>query len=158
MNVYRVYAAGIVTTIVASYAMGVASRRLRQKTTFPASRAAEPTMPMPHAMTFKAARGLRPAFRVLVVFLVLTIAAAQSGSTVVSTRFLTVVGGLLLVACVGLAILGLAIDATLRCSGCSKRMLLQSVESPPFPPPVSQRNVRQTGIFQCMYCGQRYSI
>jgi hypothetical protein len=156
MNLVRVYAVGIVATMVATYVIRVVSRRVAQRIALPASRAAESAVPMPQGAQFRIERRIRPAVIVLFLALILTILMAQSTSP--NSVGWTTVGILELVCIMVLTLIGLIIDATLRCTACGKRMLLESMEFPPFPPPRKQTDAVRRGTFQCMYCGQRYII
>jgi hypothetical protein len=57
---------------------------------------------------------------------------------------------------VGMACIGFAAAAYLKCSSCGKLMLLESIESPPFAPPRLQAENIRRGCLRCMFCGQAY--
>jgi hypothetical protein len=57
---------------------------------------------------------------------------------------------------VSMACIGFAVAAYLRCTSCGKRMLLESIESPPFAPPRLQADNLRRGCLRCMFCGQGY--
>jgi DNA-directed RNA polymerase subunit RPC12/RpoP len=120
----------------------------------PVSRIDVPPLTMPFSIAFRLERMGRPTVRAF--FLVILVIAAFK------TQIPSAVFAPILAACGILmtlsAAITFAVDLTVRCKSCGKRMLLESVASPPFPVPRLQGEDLQQGRFQCMYCGQRYTI
>ena len=156
MNLVSLLEIQVVSVVVATVVIRTVSRQVARKKGLPTPRASAPMAVMPRVRQFRMERRVRPAFRVLAGLFVLTIVWAQSSSP--EPRPVVILAILELVAILSLAAVGLLIDATLHCTCCGRRMLLESMDFPPFPPPRKQTEALRRGIFQCMYCGQHYDI
>jgi DNA-directed RNA polymerase subunit RPC12/RpoP len=156
VNLVRIYVVGAVAVAAAVFAIRTISKRVAGKSALPEPRVIEPSIVMPRLGQFRIERRVRPAIRMLSVAFILTILLARATSP--QSRLLIVAVIAEVICILGLSVLGLIIDATMRCTGCVSRMLLESREFPPYPPPRKQTDALRTGEFQCMYCGQRYII
>ena len=147
---------GAVASAVATPIVSALSQRWARRNPLGPSRAATPPIPMPRLARFRLERRMRPLVRALAAALIITVMLAKETS--VRSHVLNVAAILEVAGMVGLSIVTLIIDWTTRCSGCGLRMLLESRDSPPYPPPRRQIESVRVGGFQCMYCGQRYAV
>jgi DNA-directed RNA polymerase subunit RPC12/RpoP len=154
MKLVYIMLVGAVATALATSITSALSRRWSQTHPLPASRDANPPMAMPRLGLFRVERRTRPVVRVLALAMILTVVLAKATSP--ASPAFSAAAILEVVGIVALSIGTLLIDATIRCRECGHRMLLESRESPPYPPPRKQVDVLGAGGFQCMYCGQRY--
>jgi hypothetical protein len=118
------------------------------------SHAEEQALEMPFAAAFKLERRGRPLIRGLFFLLVAVILAYQARPSAV----LNDISLAILVAFLGCVFAVLIIDGVVRCKSCGRRMLIRSVESPPWYDVDQHRRAILGGSFRCMYCGQLYLV
>jgi len=140
-------ATGLVTWIVAF----VARRRVRPVDVL-LRYADRPPILMSHLTAFRLERSVRSWVKLMACVLIADLLFAK----LLPMTAVTYIGLLAMVGIVISTAYGLMVAAAIRCKSCGRRMLLESHERPPYPPPRMQGNVLRAGVFQCMYCGQRY--
>lgn len=154
-NVHTYLTAALIT-FVGSYLTVRVSRQINRGFVAPASRESDEPIPMPMPTWFRLERRSRPLFRWLFYIFLGALFLGNSPYGLPS-RILTIVGIAWLSATLVLSLYALTVAAVLRCTSCHRRMLFESVEKPPFPSPRKQ-DALNTGMFRCMYCGQRYIV
>jgi len=143
---------GLLATGLVTWIAAVAARRSVTRADVPMRYADCPPILMPHLTAFRLERSVRSWFKLMALVLIADILLAKR----LPMMAVTSIGVGAIVGIVISTAYGLGVAVALRCKSCGSRMLLESSERPPYPPPRAQANALRAGIFQCMYCGQRY--
>jgi hypothetical protein len=157
----------ILTALVAFagvYGAGMVSRYLGRHLGLPDPHDSEPARKMPHATAFGLERKTRPFLRWMfylmfgVIVLVKVVAGRLAGQEDrLFSQVINIFGLVWVTLVLAAGLYGLAVALTIRCVSCGRRVLVKSMQCPPFPTPRNQTSALVAGQFQCMYCGQRYN-
>jgi hypothetical protein len=147
-----------VLTIVGTRLAMVLGRILKERFVSPPPRDSDLPVAIPHPLVFGVERQARPIIRVLFYIFIAVALLIKPLKTQWSDQVFNVVGVAWFCCTVLLSCYALLVAVFFRCVSCDRRFLLESLDHPPFPSPRKQGAAIRDGSFQCMFCGQRYTI